>query len=77
MPVKMLWPGNYASWDDVPTQLHNGGATFGFADGHAEGHKWMDANTLAPVLGKDGCPDTTLTSMRDHQWIQARASAPK
>jgi prepilin-type N-terminal cleavage/methylation domain-containing protein/prepilin-type processing-associated H-X9-DG protein len=81
MPAKTLWPGNYASWDDVPTQLHSGGCNFGFADGHAEGHKWVDANTLAPVLGpaggQNGCPDSTLTSMRDHQWVQARASAPK
>jgi prepilin-type N-terminal cleavage/methylation domain-containing protein/prepilin-type processing-associated H-X9-DG protein len=78
MPAKTLWPGNYASWDDVPTQLHSGGGTFSFADGHAEQHKWLDPQTLFPVIHQGTtCPGTTLTSQRDHQWVQARASAPK
>jgi prepilin-type N-terminal cleavage/methylation domain-containing protein/prepilin-type processing-associated H-X9-DG protein len=77
MPAATLWPAGYATWDDVPTALHSGGATFGFGDGHAEVHKWLDANTRFAVTGQNGCQGSTLTSTRDHQWIQARASAPR
>ena len=77
MPPATLYPGGSASWDDVPTELHSGGTVFGFADGHAELHKWMDPNTRSPVSGKTGCPGTGATSARDHQWLQVRAGAPK
>jgi len=71
------WPAGNASWDDVPSELHSGGTVFGFGDGHAELHKWMDANTRNPVAKQTPCKGTGQTSARDHQWLQARASAPK
>ena len=77
MGPKTLWPAGNATWDDVPGSLHNGGCNFGFADGHAEPHKWLDAPTKYPVMKVTPCPGTGQTSVRDHQWIQARASAPK
>lgn len=33
------------SWIDVPGGWHDGGDCLGFADGHAEYHKWVDART--------------------------------
>jgi prepilin-type N-terminal cleavage/methylation domain-containing protein/prepilin-type processing-associated H-X9-DG protein len=77
MPPATLWPGGQAIWDDTPTALHSGGCVFGFGDGHAEQHKWLDQNTQAPVLGQNGCPDATLTSIHDGAWVHARASAPR
>jgi prepilin-type N-terminal cleavage/methylation domain-containing protein/prepilin-type processing-associated H-X9-DG protein len=34
---------------DFPASYHNGAAGFGFADGHAEIHKWADHRTKPPV----------------------------
>jgi prepilin-type N-terminal cleavage/methylation domain-containing protein/prepilin-type processing-associated H-X9-DG protein len=41
-----MYPG---SWEDLPASYHNGAGGYGFADGHAEIHKWLDASTLIPV----------------------------
>jgi prepilin-type N-terminal cleavage/methylation domain-containing protein/prepilin-type processing-associated H-X9-DG protein len=71
-----LWPGGSDTWDDVPSATHSGGGQFGFADGHAERHKWLDQNTRYPVVQQSTCPGTAKTSVRDHQWLQARFSAP-
>jgi prepilin-type N-terminal cleavage/methylation domain-containing protein/prepilin-type processing-associated H-X9-DG protein len=37
---------------DVPASYHNGAGGIGFADGHAEVHKWLDSRTKAPITGK-------------------------
>ena len=77
MPPVTLWPGGDSSWDDVPSATHSGTGIFGFADGHAEQHKWLDPQTKYDVRRQTTCPGTGLISKRDHQWLQARASAPK
>jgi len=77
MPGATAWPGGNATWDDVPGSLHSGGCNLGFADGHAEPHKWLDSQTRYPVVKQTTCQGTGQTSPRDHQWLQARASAPK
>ena len=46
--VDMDHSGADAAFVDGPTLLHNGGCGFGFADGHAEIHKWQDSRTLGP-----------------------------
>jgi prepilin-type N-terminal cleavage/methylation domain-containing protein/prepilin-type processing-associated H-X9-DG protein len=40
---------NYSgiSFWDAPAAYHQTGTVFGFADGHAEFHKWLDAQTIA------------------------------
>jgi prepilin-type N-terminal cleavage/methylation domain-containing protein/prepilin-type processing-associated H-X9-DG protein len=77
MPTATAWPGGSSDWDDVPSSTHSGGGNFGFADGHAEHHKWLDPQTQIPVKKVTPCPGTYQTSPRDHQWFQARASAPR
>ncbi len=77
MPQASFWPGGNAAWDDVPSATHTEGSNFGFADGHAEHHKWLDPQTKYPVRRITTCPGTTQVSLRDHQWFQARASAPR
>ena len=66
-----------ASWTfyDPLASYHNKSSTFGFADGHAERHKWMDKRTLQFIL--DNSEDTsshsgiTLTSAgnEDVKWL--------
>jgi prepilin-type N-terminal cleavage/methylation domain-containing protein/prepilin-type processing-associated H-X9-DG protein len=39
-----------ATWSGgVPSSLHNGGTTIGFADGHVSAKKWRDKTTKIPV----------------------------
>src|SRR5437867_7084102 len=36
---------------DWPATYHNYGASFAFADGHSENHKWKDGRTRNPASG--------------------------
>jgi prepilin-type N-terminal cleavage/methylation domain-containing protein/prepilin-type processing-associated H-X9-DG protein len=78
--------GNYtvANW---PTDYHNGAAVVGFADGHAEPHRWYTTSTsvggwsfLAPqqvlVTTKWGAADVTPSQAQDLQWLQQHATVP-
>ena len=40
-------------WSDLPASYHNGACGFGFADGHAEIHKWHEGATCMPVRKQD------------------------
>jgi prepilin-type N-terminal cleavage/methylation domain-containing protein/prepilin-type processing-associated H-X9-DG protein len=37
-----------AGWSDLPASFHNGGGNLGFADGHAESHRWIVPSTKPP-----------------------------
>lgn len=76
MPAAGSWP-TYTTWEDVPASYHNGAGAFSFADGHAEIHKWVDANTSQPVLKLIECAATGTTSPNDNRWLVSRASAPR
>jgi prepilin-type N-terminal cleavage/methylation domain-containing protein/prepilin-type processing-associated H-X9-DG protein len=76
MPSSSAWPNTAAPWDDVPASYHNNACGFAFADGHAEVHKWLDANTFAPILKKSPATATGKTSARDNRWLSERTSAP-
>ena len=71
---------NYADaqFTDSPAAFHGSSASFNFADGHAESHRWLDGSTVAFAndtgLSKDsgGTPTRGLAnsnSKRDLQWI--------
>jgi prepilin-type N-terminal cleavage/methylation domain-containing protein/prepilin-type processing-associated H-X9-DG protein len=34
------------AWGDQVADFHAGGSSFGYADGHAENHRWMEADTV-------------------------------
>jgi prepilin-type N-terminal cleavage/methylation domain-containing protein/prepilin-type processing-associated H-X9-DG protein len=76
---------------DCPGNLHNGSASFSFADGHAQVHHWV-----GPILGKaafingslgeavnstDGVvfpnKDCTGPDLTDLNWLQSHSSAPR
>jgi prepilin-type processing-associated H-X9-DG protein len=74
---------NDPSYPDVPANYHGGNNSFGFADGHAEIHKWLgrvlpftpyQTGVTEQSPGGNGAPfsggvvDTTLTD-RDWQWL--------
>jgi prepilin-type processing-associated H-X9-DG protein len=42
-----LFPPYQTEWIDPPATYHNGGCTFGFADGHSELHRWTGSLTSA------------------------------
>jgi prepilin-type processing-associated H-X9-DG protein len=83
MPPSNAWP-TYVAWDAVPASYHNNAGNLTFADGHVESHRWLDAQTLAPVLktsgwsaGVPGVSGIGMSSVRDNTWLVARTSAPK
>jgi prepilin-type N-terminal cleavage/methylation domain-containing protein/prepilin-type processing-associated H-X9-DG protein len=73
----ILGTANGGNWIDSPGSMHNGSGSFSFADGHAELHKWRNANTLrtsppaytAGVSGGKNAPD-------DVAWLGARTPLP-
>ena len=69
-----------ARFRDSPANFHGGAASFSFADGHAEMHKWLDATTIAYAdslnPNKDaGSAEQTAAqsnSRRDQGWVGRR-----
>lgn len=67
-------PGNNPYWDsDKPNIMHGDGANFGFADGHADYHKWECLSTIelskcdvcSPFTTyRDACPPNY-----DGKWV--------
>jgi hypothetical protein len=69
-------------WTELPASYHAGACSIGFADEHAEMHKWMDsynpatrAGTDQPVI-KRQYNGWSANSMVDTTWFMARTSAP-
>jgi len=66
---------NPDAWHDPISIWHNNSSTFGFADGHAERHKWRSKWTRMVSTGEVG-PDTTIDTalypegLEDLRWIQ-------
>jgi len=76
------WAFNYAStpsacaWGDTVASFHNNCSTFGFADAHAESHRWLEANTIAGASaagqGKNVGMQPTKPIDRDLNWVIPR-----
>ena len=77
MPPATLYQSASVAWDDVPASYHNGVCEFAFADGHAEGHKWQDANTKPPIRKTNPALTAGATSANDSRWMLQRFSAPR
>jgi prepilin-type N-terminal cleavage/methylation domain-containing protein/prepilin-type processing-associated H-X9-DG protein len=73
-------PNYFYSW---PANFHGKGASFAFADGHAERHRWVDSRTLHDNL-YCGCLSsyarqgyfTPCPGNPDLAWLQERTSSP-
>jgi prepilin-type N-terminal cleavage/methylation domain-containing protein len=68
--------GNKGYFPDIPANYHLGGCGLGYADGHAEIHKWQTASLLAvPYNQSVGYPGYTISGMSQNNadwqwWIQ-------
>jgi prepilin-type N-terminal cleavage/methylation domain-containing protein len=61
-------PTVFTQWVDLPASYHCGACGFGFADGHGEIHKWLDAATLVPVTQAQH-NFFPATNGRDIRWM--------
>jgi hypothetical protein len=67
-------PGNYLL-GNYPGNTHAEKGVLGFADGHAEAHRWRDARTKpAPLPGGTLPLDVPSANNEDVAWIQTRTS---
>jgi len=66
-------------WNDLPASYHNGAASFSFADGHSETHRWLLASTKRPAQ-PDGAAPLPMPSalpdddQGDFRWLTYRMS---
>ena len=61
-------------WGNLPASYHNGAANLSFADGHAETHRWVVADTVRPAQ-QGGVGSTIAASpVTDFQWLKERTS---
>lgn len=75
----VLMPGNASDqFFHLPAIHHNNGGVVGFADGHAEAHKWLDARTFRKAtLGQRIDHNLQVPNSRDLKWIQERTTVLK
>lgn len=75
-----------AKFGDAPAAFHIDAATFSFADGHSESHKWQDATTIAyansTAVNKEQGGDGTQAaaqdgSAHDQPWVGAHYAGPQ
>jgi prepilin-type N-terminal cleavage/methylation domain-containing protein/prepilin-type processing-associated H-X9-DG protein len=66
------------AWVDVPADYHNFACGFGFADGHAEIHKWLDHRSHFPIENNGylyaGNPPHPEPNNQDIWWMAQRTS---
>ncbi len=72
----VLMPGNGNSqFFHLPAIHHNNGGVVGFADSHAEAHRWLDARTFRrATLGQRIDHNLSVPNSRDLKWIQDRTT---
>jgi len=76
-------PPNFtgATFIDSMAAFHINSSTFGFADGHAAGCKWMDAATIAYAVSMDpnkyGNRPGAAATAKDAPWLARRYATPK
>ncbi|HTL17903.1 MAG TPA: type II secretion system protein [Patescibacteria group bacterium] len=68
-------PTDLNNWTDLPASYHNGACGFGFADGHAEVHKWLEQSTKVPVDPNRQYNGFPANNSRDIKWIVERSTA--
>lgn len=68
--------GNPNTWANVngPAAVHNGATTFGFADGHAEGHRWNRTRKNAATQGQEEVDRSGSGASPDATWLKARTT---
>ena len=76
---------DHALWSDLAGSYHNGACSLGFADTHAEVHKWVGPGTKLPVKmeaaqhipsGQGWVESNNPSDVRDFQWFRERTTYP-
>ena len=69
---------NEDTWQNYPAYRHGESASFSFADGHSEIHKWIEASTgqLMNPTGFAPAPRSGSQRNRDLQWLSDRYINP-
>jgi prepilin-type processing-associated H-X9-DG protein len=90
--VEIATPGRGGRYIDCPGNLHDGGASFSFADGHAQLHHWMGSILgkapfiNGPLGASSGAefsaafPATSVnsaTDVADFSWLTSHTSYPQ
>jgi prepilin-type N-terminal cleavage/methylation domain-containing protein/prepilin-type processing-associated H-X9-DG protein len=64
-------------WTDLPASYHNRGASFSFADGHSELHRWRNASTVQPARAygiNPPLPMPITDGLEDYSWVISKMS---
>jgi prepilin-type N-terminal cleavage/methylation domain-containing protein len=65
------------SWIDLPAVQHHGGAAFGFADSHAEIHRWRGSLSNIKSFYGNGFPSVTAPAGDpDIHWMSYHTARP-
>ena len=69
----------YPEWIDLPASYHNGAASFSFADGHSETHRWHDPSTQLPAQPEAAPLPMYLPKNQrtDFDWVIQRMSVQR
>jgi len=65
------------TWNDLPASYHDGAASFSFADGHTEHHRWKNGSTKQPPRAyaiNAPLPMPISDGLEDYTWILSRMS---
>lgn len=72
----MIRLGRY-EWSNLPASAHNGAASFSFADGHTELHRWSVSGTVRPAVRGAVAADFPAEPRADYLWVMERMSELK
>ena len=64
-------------WTDLPASYHDGAASFSFADGHGELHRWHNRSTIQPARAygiTGGLPMPITDGTQDFYWVLSKMS---
>jgi prepilin-type N-terminal cleavage/methylation domain-containing protein/prepilin-type processing-associated H-X9-DG protein len=67
-------------WTDLPASYHDGAASFSFADGHSELHRWHNGSTLQPSRAygiSPALPMPITDGLQDFSWVMSRMSVER
>jgi prepilin-type processing-associated H-X9-DG protein len=68
------------AWTDLPGSYHDGAASFSFADGHSELHRWHNPSTKQPARAYGINPPLPMTitgGLQDFYWVLSRMTVER
>jgi len=68
------------AWIDLPASYHDGGASFSFADGHSDRHRWQNASTKQPSRAygiNPTLPMAITDGLQDYSWVLSHMSVER